>query len=151
MNRIKVFKDNRGAMIPYNLNTPELDFDQMNISINTNKFTFRGMHFQTNPAQTKLVKVIQGRVVDILYNLDNKEVESYELGLEQELIVPSNYAHGFLTLEPNTIFTYLVSGEYNPNSEHSIVWNTVPEIKSIVEKYIKGSELVISDKDKNGK
>tara|TARA_R110000803_G_scaffold64289_1_gene125206 strand:- start:27 stop:479 length:453 start_codon:yes stop_codon:yes gene_type:complete len=148
-NNIPVFKDKRGSFIPYNLKGTE--WNQMNISTNISCYTFRGMHYQTNPPQTKLVKVIQGKVLDILYNLDTKEVETYELGLDDQLLIQSNYAHGFLTLEPNTIFTYLVSGDYNPKSEHSIVWNTIPLIKSIIEYITQYSELIISDKDKLGK
>ena len=148
-NKIPVFKDKRGSFIPYNLKGAE--WNQMNISTNSSCYTFRGMHYQTNPSQTKLVKVIQGKVLDILYNLDTKEVKTYELGLDDQLLIQSNYAHGFLTLEPNTIFTYLVLGDYNPESEHSIIWNTVPDIKLIIEGYIGNNTLIISDKDKIGK
>lgn len=144
---IHVFIDNRGEFIPYNLE----GWDQMNISTNEARYTFRGMHYQTSPPQTKLVKVIQGRVLDILYNLDTKEVETYELDINNHLLISPKYAHGFLTLEPNTIFTYLVSGEYDPNSEHSVVWNSIPEVELIVKKYIGNSKLTISEKDKIGK
>tara|TARA_B100000900_G_scaffold332756_1_gene293666 strand:+ start:14 stop:460 length:447 start_codon:yes stop_codon:yes gene_type:complete len=146
-NKIPTFKDNRGLFIPYNLE----GWDQMNISTNENKFTFRGLHYQTKPYQTKLVKVIQGKVLDFLYDIKLGSVEIYELDQNNELLITSNYAHGFLTLEPNTIFTYLVSGDYNPKSEHSIVWDTIPEIKSIIDYTIKDNKLTISEKDKIGK
>lgn len=145
--KINTFSDNRGMFIPYNLG----EWDQMNISTNYARFTFRGMHYQTNPPQTKLVKVIQGKVLDILYNLNTGQVEFYELDKDNELYIADNYAHGFLTLEPDTIFTYLVKGEYNPKSEHSIVWDSIPEIKKTVLEYTKGISLTISDKDKIGK
>ena len=51
----------------------------------------------------------------------------------------------------NTIFTYLVKGEYNPNSEHSLVWNKVKEIKDMINIITGNKKLVISDKDKLGK
>jgi len=146
-NNISTFRDNRGLFIPYNLE----GWDQMNISTNESKFTFRGLHYQTKPYQTKLVKVIQGKVLDFLYDIKTDTVEVYELNQDNELLITSNYAHGFLTLEPNTIFTYLVSGDYNPKSERSIVWNTIPEIKSVIEYTIKNNKLVISNKDKIGK
>jgi dTDP-4-dehydrorhamnose 3,5-epimerase len=146
-NNISTFRDNRGLFIPYNLE----GWDQMNISTNESKFTFRGLHYQTKPYQTKLVKVIQGKVLDFLYDIKTNTVEVYELNQDNELLITSNYAHGFLTLEPNTIFTYLVSGDYNPKSERSIVWNTIPEIKSVIEYTIRDNKLTISEKDKIGK
>jgi len=146
-NNISIFNDNRGTFIPYNLE----GWDQMNISINEAKYTFRGLHYQTKPYQTKLVKVIQGKVLDFLYDIKTDTVEVYELNQDNELLVTSNYAHGFLTLEPNTIFTYLVSGDYNPKSEHSIVWDTIPSIKSIINYTIRDNKLTISEKDKIGK
>ena len=146
-NSISTFKDNRGLFIPYNLE----GWDQMNISTNKNKFTFRGLHYQTKPYQTKLVKVIQGKVLDFLYDIESGSVEIYKLNPDNDLLITSNYAHGFLTLEPNTIFTYLVKGNYNSKSEHSIVWNTIPEIESVINNTIKGNKLTISEKDKMGK
>jgi dTDP-4-dehydrorhamnose 3,5-epimerase-like enzyme len=59
-------------------------------------------------------------------------------------------AHGFLTLEDDTIVTYMVKGEYNPDSEHSIVWHTIDEVKKVILDNIEG-ELIISDKDNEGK
>ena len=146
-NKISVFADSRGDFIPYNLE----GWDQMNISINEAKYTFRGLHYQINPQQTKLVKVIQGKVLDIIYNLNTKEVKSYILNKDNDLLIADYYAHGFLTLEPNTIFTYLVKGEYNPKNEHSLVWDTIPEVKSIIKQYTTANKLTISDKDKIGK
>lgn len=146
-NNISTFKDNRGLFIPYNLK----GWDQMNISTNKNKFTFRGLHYQTEPYQTKLVKVIQGKVLDFLYDIESGSVEIYKLNQDNDLLITSNYAHGFLTLEPNTIFTYLVKGNYNSKTEHSIIWNTIPEIESVINNTIKGNKLTISEKDKIGK
>lgn len=147
MSLIPIFKDERGTFIPYNTH----EWDQMNISINDKKYTFRGLHYQTDPHQTKLVKVIQGKVLDILYNLDTKEIELYTLDINSELIVVPNYAHGFLTLEDNTIFTYLVKGKYNPSSEHSIVWDTIPKVKKAISDIIGDNKLILSEKDKIGK
>ena len=144
---IPIFSDNRGDFIPYNLK----GWDQMNISTNKEKYTFRGLHYQTNPSQTKLVKVIQGKVLDIIFNLNTKVVKTYELTKNNSLLITDDYAHGFLTLEPNTIFTYLVKGRYNPENEHSIVWNTIPQVKSIIESYTTEDKLTISKKDKLGK
>jgi dTDP-4-dehydrorhamnose 3,5-epimerase-like enzyme len=62
-------------------------------------------------------------------------------------------AHGFLTLEDMTIVTYMVKGEYNPNSEHSIVWHTIEDTKDIIESMLRELqvEITISEKDNEGK
>ena len=144
---MKRINDNRGLFVV----SEGKKYDQIFLATNGARHTFRGLHYQTKPYQTKLVKVIQGKVLDFLYDIKSGVVEVYELDKNNDLLVTSNFAHGFLTLEPNTIFTYLVSGDYNPKSEHSIIWNTIPEIKSIIEYTIKNNKLTISDKDKIGK
>jgi len=145
---IKQFKDSRGTFMPYDIK----GWDQVNIVTNEKPYTFRGMHWQTNPAQIKCVKVIQGSVIDFLYNLKTLEVEFYNLNSSSDpLTIGEDYAHGYLTLEPNTIFTYLVKGEYNPQSEHSLVWNKVKAIRDMINTVIGNKELIISDKDKLGK
>ena len=62
-------------------------------------------------------------------------------------------AHGFLTLEDNTIVTYMVKGEYNPESEHSIVWEQIEEVRNIIQSKLKeiNTQITISPKDKIGK
>jgi dTDP-4-dehydrorhamnose 3,5-epimerase len=67
------------------------------------------------------------------------------------VLIPNDKAHGFLTLEPNTIVVYLVEGEYNPESEHSIVWTTNPEVKKIVKYFVNEHPITISEKDALGK
>ena len=153
----KTFKDNRGSYTPLLTNQVidevEYHWDQCSISINDKIGTLRGLHYQTNPKQTKYVKVIQGSIIDFLYNLETGELRSIILNDDEAVLVPDNMAHGFLTLEPNTIVAYMVKGGYNPDSEHSIVWNSVEQVKDIVEGLLAGMrvELTISDKDKMGK
>ena len=92
------FSDHRGSFSAIDCK----EWEQTNVSLNTNKYTFRGMHYQTNPPQTKYLKVVQGSIVDILYNLKTKEVRTFQLNNQQAILVDSKYAHGFLTLEDNT-------------------------------------------------
>ena len=148
----KTFKDDRGSFTAIDSKYLDINWEQINVVTNDNKFTFRGLHYQDSPAQTKCIKVIQGKILDILVDLKTKEVKTFELINDEFLFVPNNYAHGYLTLEPNTIVTYLVKGRYNPDSEHSIVWNTIPKVKNIMEEhYLNGCNIWISDKDKEGK
>jgi dTDP-4-dehydrorhamnose 3,5-epimerase len=142
------FEDERGSFTPIHSDAFDQRWDQFNISTNIEKFTFRGMHYQTEPPQTKCIKVIKGEIVDFWYNLKTHEVSYCTLTNKQILEVPSAFAHGFLTLEPNTIVSYLVRGKYNPKSEHSIPWHSIPNIKKGVGKYLGNNDLVVtSDKD----
>jgi len=145
------YGDNRGSYTPIQTNELGIEWEQCSISINDKKGTFRGLHYQTNPPQTKYIKVIKGSIIDFLYNLDTKELLYFTLGSNQAILVPDNMAHGFLTLEDMTIVTYMVKGEYNPNSEHSIVWHTIDEVKRVILDSLHGSNLIISDKDNEGK
>jgi dTDP-4-dehydrorhamnose 3,5-epimerase len=147
----KTFKDNRGSYTP--ISTTELGqvWTQCSISVNDKEFTFRGLHYQSNPPQTKYIKVVQGSIVDFAVDLQTGETEFIELHDSDSVLIPNNKAHGFLTLEPNTIVVYLVEGEYNPESEHSIVWTTNPEVKKIVKYFVNEHPITISEKDAVGK
>ena len=145
------FEDSRGSFTAIDSKYLDINWEQFNIGTNKNKFTFRGLHYQTSPPQTKCIKVIQGKILDIWVDLKTKEVFTFELNNSKFLYVPNEYAHGYLTLEPNTIVTYLVKGKYNPDSEHSIVWKTIPKVKNIINDYLQGCNIWISDKDNIGK
>ena len=147
----KTYEDNRGSYTPIQTNELGIQWEQCSISINDKKGTFRGLHYQTNPPQTKYIKVVKGSIIDFLYNLDTKELLYFTLGSNEAILVPDNMAHGFLTLEDMTIVTYMVKGEYNPNSEHSIVWHTIDEVKRVILDSLHGSNLIISEKDNVGK
>ena len=105
-------------------------FVQDNIS-KSQKGVLRGLHFQSPPyAQDKLIQVIQGAVLDVVVDIRTKSKTygqhfSIELNAENklQLLVPKGFAHGFLTLEDDTIFSYKCSNEYNKESEGSVLWN----------------------------
>ena len=147
----KTFKDNRGSYTPIPLIWNNVQWDQCSISVNDKEFTFRGLHYQLNPPQTKYIKVVQGSIVDFAVDLQTGETDYIVLRDSDSVLIPNDKAHGFLTLEPNTIVVYLVEGEYNPESEHSIVWTTNPVVKDVVNIYRGNHPLVISEKDSTGK
>jgi dTDP-4-dehydrorhamnose 3,5-epimerase len=99
------------------------------------KDVLRGLHYQVEPfAQGKLVRVIKGAVLDIAVDIRRNSPTfgkwvSMQLSGENKWIcwIPKGFAHGFVTLEDNTIFTYKCSGVYNKASEASIRWND-PEL-----------------------
>ena len=64
------FYDYRGSYSPINLRTLGIDWTQCSISVNNKEFTFRGLHYQTNPPQKKYIKVIQGEMLDFTLDLE---------------------------------------------------------------------------------
>lgn len=110
------------------------DFVQDNESKSA-KNVLRGLHFQKPPfAQGKLVRVIQGAVLDVAVDLRHSSGTfgkwvAIKLTAENKWMcwIPEGFAHGFLTLEDNTIFSYKCTNVYNKPSEGSIRWND-PEL-----------------------
>jgi len=108
----------------------DLDFIQDNQSL-SKKGVLRGLHFQNPPfAQGKLVRVVKGSVLDIAVDLrkDSPTYGKYHKVLLTEenkrlFWIPAGFAHGFLTLEDDTIFAYKVTGLYNKQSEGCIKWD----------------------------
>ena len=109
-----------------------LDFVQDNQSLSC-KGVLRGLHFQNPPyAQGKLVRVIKGAVLDVSVDI-RKDSPTYgqhfsiELSEEDKTIfwIPPGFAHGFVALEDNTIFTYKCTGVYNKESEGALLWNDI--------------------------
>ncbi len=134
--RPKVFEDDRGHFFEsFNKNVffkngLSLEFVQDNQSL-SNKNVLRGLHFQSPPyAQGKLIRVIKGSVLDVAVDI-RKSSPTYGKHLvinlsEQNIImfyIPEGFAHGFLTLEDNTIFSYKCTNFFNKESEGSLLWN----------------------------
>ena len=107
------------------------EFNQDNLSFSLSKGTLRGMHLQKHPfAQSKIVQCLQGKIIDIVVDLRSESKNytkyfKYEMEGKDNLIlyVPQGFAHGFLTLEENTMVLYKVNNYYDPESEISISWN----------------------------
>ena len=141
--------DNRGSFTPLSLNLFEKKWTQSNISVNDKRNTFRGLHFQKGEfAQAKLLKVIQGEIIDYVVDMregseDYMKLQEFKLTRNNALLVPRGFAHGFLTTEKNTVVQYLVDNEYNKESEGTLFWSDVPELY----KKLKGKDLIISQKD----
>lgn len=131
----RIFMDNRGYfMESYNkdqfLEKLVTDFVQDNESMSS-KGVLRGLHFQNPPfAQAKLVRVVRGSVLDVVVDLRLSSAsygQHFKLVLSAEnkkqLFIPKGFAHGFVTLEKDTIFTYKCSQYYHADSEDSLLWN----------------------------
>jgi dTDP-4-dehydrorhamnose 3,5-epimerase len=146
------FKDHRGSYTPISTNSIEKNWIQCSVSVNDAAYTFRGLHYQTQNPQTKYVKVVKGKIIDFMVDLGTHETDFCLVDENEAVLIPNNKAHGFLTLEPNTIVVYMVDDIYNPQFEKSIVWNKIPQVKKIIEENVENFDnFVISDKDAIGK
>ena len=126
-------------------------FIQDNISFSIQAGTLRGLHFQYgNFAQSKLISVLKGSIFDVFLDLREKSDtygEYYSISLDTDsglLYVPKGFAHGFCTLENDTLISYKVDQIYNRENESGVLWND-PDLEIIWPKY---NEYIISDKDK---
>lgn len=157
-----VFGDERGFFIEsYNKNDffelgIKEDFVQDNHS-KSKKGVLRGLHFQTEFTQGKLVRVIKGSVYDVAVDLreGSKTFGKWfgiELSAENKKIffIPKGFAHGFLTLEDETEFTYKCTDFYHPEYDSGIIWNDKDiNIEWNFEKYMLSEEnIILSEKDK---
>ena len=130
----------------------DVDFVQDNVSMSRPRGTLRGLHFQREPfAQVKLVSVVTGVARDVVVDIRHSSPTfgqhfSVLLSAEEgnQIFIPTGFAHGFLTLEPDTVVNYKVSNYYSPEhnsgirfDDHSlgIDWGRDP------------SSIVISEKD----
>jgi dTDP-4-dehydrorhamnose 3,5-epimerase len=132
----KVFKDPRGYFYEsynkaiFNNAGIAAEFIQDNQSL-SNKNILRGMHFQAPPhAQGKLVRVIKGAVQDVVVDIRKNSVtygQNYSVDLTEDnflmLWIPPGFAHGFATLEDNTIFAYKCTDTYHPETEGGLAWD----------------------------
>jgi dTDP-4-dehydrorhamnose 3,5-epimerase len=104
---------------------------QCNISYNQNKGTFRGMHFQAPPFQEeKLVSCVQGAILDYIVDLRPesptfKQHVKVELSADNgfALYVPKSFAHGFLTLQDNSVVMYQMSEYHHSEAAHGFRWD----------------------------
>lgn len=130
----------------------DIDWVQDNQSLSATPGTIRGLHYQAPPfAQDKLIRVLRGAIFDVALDI-RKGSPSYGRWVAQvlsaasgnQLLVPIGFAHGFMTLEPDTEVHYKVSAPYAPQSEGAIAWND-PGIS--IDWPSSGGEPILSGKD----
>ena len=154
----KVFKDKRGYFFEsFNQNSfDELvsktaAFVQDNESYSI-KGVLRGLHFQTGKhAQAKLVRVVQGTVLDIAVDLrKNSDTFGEHVSIElsnqnkKQLFIPRGFAHGFVVISDTAVFSYKCDNYYNKESEAGILYN---DSKLNIDWKFNDNELIVSEKD----
>jgi len=113
----------------------------------------RGLHFQRPPyAQSKLVRVVKGRVLDVAVDLRRtsptygKHVSVLLSGEDHcQLFLPHGMAHGFSVLSPEAVFQYKCDNFYEPSSEGAVAWDD-PDLN--IDWQVPASDVILSDKDR---
>jgi dTDP-4-dehydrorhamnose 3,5-epimerase len=131
----------------------DYDFLQDNQSSSDRPGTVRGLHFQRPPfAQTKLVRVLRGRIFDVAVDLRRSSPSfgrhvAVELSSEsdEQLLIPAGFAHGFCTLEPDTVVFYKVDQVYSAAHDSGVNWAD-PELG--IEWPTAAAEAILSEKDR---
>ena len=152
----QVFGDNRGYFLEtYN----KKDFDDAGLKYDfvqdnqskSRKGVLRGLHFQKNHPQAKLVRVLEGEVFDVAVDL-RKDSKTYGkwVGVvlsaenKKQFMIPRGFAHGFVVLSDEATFAYKCDDFYHPEDEGGIMWND-PEVNI---KWPFEGEVILSEKDK---
>lgn len=147
------YNDSRGKFLKYFPDkhlTQKLD--SVAVSVNSNVGTIRGIHFQIHPfAEEKLISCIKGSLYEIIIDLRPKsktlgQIVTFKLSEEnaRQVYLPQGIAHGYQTLEANTIVQYILSSEYSQTHSYSINPLKNIDINWPI------SEFIISDKDAKG-
>ena len=156
-----VFGDARGYfMETYNYNDfaeagIDCQFVQDNQSA-SKKGVLRGLHFQINYPQDKLVRVVNGEVFDVAVDLrEGSKTFGKWYGVllsaenKKQFFVPKNFAHGFIVLSEEAEFCYKVTDFYHPNDEGGILWNDAEVgVEWPMPEGMTAADLILSDKDK---
>lgn len=140
----------RGALAAAGLT---VDFVQDNHSLSREVGVVRGLHFQRPPkAQGKLVRVVRGRILDVAVDIrEGSPTYAQHVACElsaanwHQLWVPRGFAHGFMTLEPDTEVLYKVDAEYDRATDAGIAWDD-PALG--IEWPILPGGVILSDKDR---
>ena len=153
----EVYKDKRGYFFEsyrdsfFKENSLNIEFVQDNQAFSKNVGVIRGLHYQLNKPQGKLVHVVAGAVTDVIVDIRLGSPDfgkSIKIRLDSDshnmVYIPEGFAHGYLVLEENTIIQYKCTNYYDPSSEFGVRWDDKD-----LNIYWDVADPIISDKDKN--
>ena len=156
----KVFDDERGYFFEsfhqkkiQELTGVKIQFVQDNQSM-SQRGVLRGLHFQTGEyAQSKLVRVVKGSVLDVVVDMRKDSStfgKHFSVKLSEQnklqLYIPKGFAHGFVVLEDDTIFSYSCDNYYNKSVEDGVMYND-PDLD--IDWILEEDEIILSEKDKS--
>ena len=148
------FDDDRGFLSTLDIknlyqNLPDQNFNltYQLISYSAKKNTFRGMHYQTKPySQNKLIVLHAGSIIDLAVDINNANIDQvlrFEMTAGDAILIPENYAHGFISLTDEVLLQYFMDNEYSKENYKGL------NLKKYLEREFPKLDLIVSDKDKN--
>ena len=151
-NIFNIFDDERGFLSTLDVkklyqNLPDQNFDltYQLISYSANKNTFRGMHYQTDPyAQNKLIVLHSGSIIDLAVDANNSAIDqvlSFEMSAGDAILIPENYAHGFISTTDDVLMQYFMDEEYSAENYKRV------NCQKYLEREFPELDLIISEKD----
>ena len=157
INKKKIFStfdDDRGFLSTLDIknlyqNLPDQNFNltYQLISYSAKKNTFRGMHYQTKPySQNKLIVLHAGSIIDLAVDVNNANIDQvlrFEMSAGDAILIPDNYAHGFISLTDEVLLQYFMDNEYSKENYKGL------NLKKYLEREFPKLDLIVSDKDKN--
>ena len=148
------FDDDRGFLSTLDIknlyqNLPDQNFNltYQLISYSAKKNTFRGMHYQTKPySQNKLIVLHAGSIIDLAVDVNNANIDQvlrFEMSAGDAILIPENYAHGFISLTDEVLLQYFMDNEFSKENYKGL------NLKKYLEREFPKLDLIVSDKDKN--
>ena len=148
------FDDDRGFLSTLDIknlyqNLPDQNFNltYQLISYSAKKNTFRGMHYQTKPySQNKLIVLHAGSIIDLAVDVNNANIDQvlrFEMTAGDAILIPENYAHGFISLTDEVLLQYFMDNEFSKENYKGL------NLKKYLEREFPKLDLIVSDKDKN--
>ena len=148
------FDDDRGFLSTLDIknlyqNLPDQNFNltYQLISYSAKKNTFRGMHYQIKPySQNKLIVLHQGSIIDLAVDVNNTNIDQvlrFEMSAGDAILIPENYAHGFISLTDNVVLQYFMDNKYSQKNYKGF------NLKKYLGREFPKLDLIISDKHKN--
>ena len=145
----KITSDKRGKISMLQIKK-KFNLNQINFSL-SNKYVVRGMHFQKEIKQNKILILNHGKILDVLVNLKNNKITYYNIDINNQfLMIPDYCAHGFQVLSSNVSLTYLFDNNYSQrcqigfdafDKDLSIKWKkTIKKIRSNKDKLLNSYE-----------
>jgi len=144
------FPDERGFLTAFDLEKIQkkldVEFNYQLVSLSKKKFTFRGFHYQKEPkAQNKIIAIHSGQIIDFAVDINfpsSLNIKNFQLSAGDIIVIPKNYAHGFLSKTDDVVIQYFLDEKYSAKQYTGL------NAKDFIKNKFPKKKIIISKKDK---